>query len=186
MKLLSQIFLAFFRAGMLSYGGGPTIIPLIHREAVTRYQWLDNKSFSNIIAIGNTLPGPIATKLAGYIGYRVGGILGCLSGLIAVVLPTVLLMFLLMGTLTYFQDNPHFQGVTKGISPVIAVMLAGMAYTFIRKSWRLATDWTMILLILISWIFISLVGIHPAIIIVALFLFSLLPISHHLLREEQK
>ena len=67
-----QLFLAFFRVGMLGYGGGPSSIPLVHQEVVKKYGWMDDDEFADVLALGNTLPGPIATKMAGYIGYRVG------------------------------------------------------------------------------------------------------------------
>lgn len=186
MKLLGQIFLAFFRSGISSYGGGPSSIPLIHREVVTRYQWMDDQEFSDVIAIGNSLPGPIATKLAGYIGYRVAGFLGCISGLFAMVMPTVLLMIGLLSVLGHFQNNPHFQGLTKAISPVIAVMLAILSYSFLKKSWVRTNSWAMIVLVLSSLISISFVGIHPAVVIGVLIVIAILPQSRHLLKEKQK
>lgn len=73
MKKLIDVFSAFFRIGLFGFGGGPTMIPLVHNEVVVRYKWMDKDEFSNVLAIGNTLPGPIATKMAGYIGYKVSG-----------------------------------------------------------------------------------------------------------------
>jgi len=67
MKAL-HIFLAFFRVGMLGYGGGPASIPLVHKEVVDKYKWMNEDDFSDVLALANTLPGPIATKMAGYIG----------------------------------------------------------------------------------------------------------------------
>ena len=60
-----QIFLAFFIPGIVGYGGGPASIPLIEHEVVDRYGWLTVQEFSEVLALGNSLPGPIATKLAG-------------------------------------------------------------------------------------------------------------------------
>ena len=69
---------------------------LIHKEVVSTFKWMTDDEFSNIVALGNTLPGPINTKMAGYIGYRVGGMIGQTIAVIAVVLPTVLLMLALL------------------------------------------------------------------------------------------
>ncbi|RKJ34138.1 chromate transporter, partial [Butyricicoccus sp. 1XD8-22] len=71
-----QIFLAFFYPGILGYGGGPATIPLIEHEVVENYGWMTTSEFSEVLALGNSLPGPIATKMAGFIGYEVGGVLG--------------------------------------------------------------------------------------------------------------
>ncbi len=59
-----RIFLAFFRVGMLGYGGGPASIPLVHKEVVDHYKWMTDEEFGDVLALGNTLPGPIVTKLA--------------------------------------------------------------------------------------------------------------------------
>jgi chromate transporter len=62
-----QLFFAFFRVGMLGYGGGPSSIPLVHKEVVEKYKWMNDDEFADVLALGNALPGPIATKMAGYI-----------------------------------------------------------------------------------------------------------------------
>ena len=110
MNLYLNIFIAFFRSGMLGFGGGPSSIPLIHKEVVSTFKWMTDDEFSNIVALGNTLPGPINTKMAGYIGYRVGGMIGLLVALIAGVLPTVLLMLALLTSFNQFKDNPEYKG----------------------------------------------------------------------------
>ena len=106
MNLYLNIFIAFFRSGMLGFGGGPSSIPLIHKEVVSTFKWMTDDEFSNVVALGNTLPGPINTKMAGYIGYRVGGMIGLLVALFAGVLPTVLLMLALLTSFNQFKDNP--------------------------------------------------------------------------------
>lgn len=77
-----QLFMAFFVSNILGYGGGPASIPLIQKEVVDRYHWLTVKEFSEMLAIGNALPGPIATKMAGFIGYQQAGILGSVIALL--------------------------------------------------------------------------------------------------------
>ncbi len=90
MTTLIDVFCAFFRIGLFGFGGGPTMIPLVHAEVVNRYHWMSDDEFSNVLAIGNTLPGPIATKMAGYIGYKVAGYTGMLLAVIAVAVPLVM------------------------------------------------------------------------------------------------
>ncbi len=68
-----QIAVAMCRTGILGYGGGPSVIPLIRHDAVTRYGWLTDDEFGETLAIANALPGPIATKMAAYLGYKLKG-----------------------------------------------------------------------------------------------------------------
>ncbi|WMN88503.1 chromate transporter [Vibrio parahaemolyticus] len=76
MQLYIDIFFAFFIPNIVGYGGGPAIIPLIEAQVVGQYGWMNASQFAEVLALGNALPSPIATKMAGYIGYEVGGTIG--------------------------------------------------------------------------------------------------------------
>ncbi|WP_339148044.1 MULTISPECIES: chromate transporter [unclassified Sutcliffiella] len=163
-----NLFIAFFRSGMLGYGGGPSSIPLIHKEVVGKYKWVTDDDFSDILALANTLPGPINTKMAGYIGYRVGGYTGMMNAVLASTIPTIILMIVLLTTLTSFKDQAWVQGMTKAVLPVVGVLLAVLTWDFLSKSQK-GLGWTAaILLILASFLFIEILGIHPGIVIALL------------------
>lgn len=173
MKLQRDIFIAFFRSGILGYGGGPSSIPLVQKEVVDIYRWMSNEEFGDVLALGNTLPGPIATKMSGYIGFRVGGVVGLFTALIATVLPTVILMILLISFLSSFRDSPRVQGMTQAVTPVVGVMLATLAYGFFKQS-KSGLGWSAtIILGLVSLITFELLGLHPALLIGALLLYGL-------------
>lgn len=174
MKTQLQLFLAFFRVGMLGYGGGPSSIPLVHKEVVEKYNWMNDDEFSDVLALGNTLPGPIATKMAGYIGYRVAGITGLIVALAATIVPTIFLMIVLLTFLSSFKEQPWVQGMTKAVVPVVGVMLASLTWDFFKKS-KESLGWKIALaIIIISFVLIQFAGFHPAILIAALLLFALL------------
>ncbi|RFU69346.1 chromate transporter [Peribacillus saganii] len=174
MKFL-DIFMAFFRVGILGYGGGPSSIPLVHKEAVEKYKWMDSEEFGDILALGNALPGPIATKMAGYIGYRVGGIFGMVNALIATMVPTIIMMILLLKFLNAYKDQSWVKGMSAAVVPVVAVMLAVMTWDFIKKSTgsQLGWGWTL-LFVAVSLLLMEFLHIHPAVIIFALLLAALL------------
>ncbi|RXT08758.1 chromate transporter [Ammoniphilus sp. CFH 90114] len=174
LKSYGELFIGFFRAGMLGYGGGPSSIPLFHKEAVDKFKWVSDEEFGNILAIANTLPGPIVTKLAGYIGYRVAGVLGLLISVLATVVPTVLLMGLLLGSLYSIKDASWVVGMTTAIQPVIGVMMFVLAYDFIKKSWKGEGRILTLSLVAASIIALQLLGIHPALIIGVLLAYALL------------
>ncbi|WP_147803668.1 chromate transporter [Alkalicoccus halolimnae] len=168
-----QIFLGFFRAGMLGYGGGPASIPLVHKEVVGKYKWMDDDEFSDILAIGNTLPGPIITKMAGYIGYRVNGSSGLLTAIIASVIPTVLLMLLLLGFLHTFIDEGIMQGMTAAVAPVVGVLMSVLAYSFFKQSQK-GMGWNRTLFLgLVSVVVYIIIGAHPALLIGILIIYAL-------------
>ncbi len=171
---LVQLFLAFFRVGMLGYGGGPSSIPLVHGEVVDRYRWMGSEEFGDILAIGNTLPGPIATKMAGYIGYRIAGLAGSLISVLALILPTIVLMILLLTSLSAYKDQPWVQGLSAGVVPVVCVLLADLTWQFVKRSWLDLGLLGSVVLIGASLIVISWLGVHPAIVIALLLGFALI------------
>ncbi|WP_079507302.1 chromate transporter [Mesobacillus jeotgali] len=169
-----DLFMVFFRVGILGYGGGPSSIPLVHKEVVDKYKWMDADEFGDILALGNALPGPIATKMAGYIGYRVGGVLGMLNALAATMVPTILLMIFLLTALNSYKDQPWVKGMAEAVVPVVAVMLAVLTWDFINKSGKskLGWIWTIVALI-VSLVLLQMMNVHPAILISVLLLGAL-------------
>lgn len=172
------IFIAFFRSGILGFGGGPSTIPLVKKEVVDIFEMMNDEDFSDVLSIGNTLPGPIATKMAGYIGYRVGGWLGLVTALVATVLPTVVLMIILLASLNEFKDFDFVKGMTNGVVPVVAVMLGVLTWDFLKKS-KKSLGWKIGSIILAaSFVAMILLGIHPGIVIAVLLILALaLPIK---------
>ena len=169
-----ELFLAFFRVGMLGYGGGPSSIPLVHHEVVEKYKWMNDEEFSDLLALGNTLPGPIATKMAGYIGYRVSGIAGLFVALLATIIPTIILMIVLLTSLSAFKDQAWVAGMSKGVIPVVAMMLSVLTWDFVKKS-KSDLGWTAaIILMILSFAVLYILGIHPAFLIFGLLLAALL------------
>src|SRR5699024_1547238 len=101
-----QIFKANFIANFLGYGGGPATIPLLEYEVVHKYGWFTVGEYSEMVALGNGLPGPIATKLAGYIGFEMGGYFGAFVGVFATVAPSMIMMLALLGFLLKHKESP--------------------------------------------------------------------------------
>lgn len=174
MKQQRDIFIAFFRAGMLGYGGGLSAIPLMQREVVTLYKWMDDEEFADVLALANTLPGPINTKLSGYIGWRIDGWKGMLTALIATIIPTLILMILLLTTLNAYKDKSWVQGMSKGVLPVAGVMIGVLAWDFIKLSQQLMGWIPTIIFTIISLVAMQMLGIHPAFMILALIIMALM------------
>ncbi|KJR48262.1 Chromate transporter [Desulfosporosinus sp. I2] len=168
---LWDLLVAFARASNLGFGGGPAVIPLIKIEVVERYHWLTNAEFTDALAVGNALPGPIATKLAGYVGYQEAGWLGALVANIGVILPTVLAVILLAGFLMKYSNSPVLKGMLKGVRPVVVVLIAQTAFDMGRGSFPNLTTWGIALATVASLYWLKL---HPALIIVISMAFGLL------------
>lgn len=160
-----EIFLAFFIPGILGYGGGPASIPLVENEVVHRYGWLTVSEFSEVLALGNALPGPIATKMAGYIGYEQAGILGAAVGVFATVAPSLILMIGLMSILYKFRESPKVKRMSNYVRPTIALLLGGMAYRFFFESYEGSGALQTLFLVIASYLLLERWKVHPAYVI---------------------
>jgi chromate transporter len=178
-----ELCMAMFRTGILGYGGGPATVPLIRYEAVTRYRWLEDDEFGEVLAIANALPGPIATKLAAYLGYRKKGTLGAIAAVLAHIMPTCIAMVALFSLIAFFKSSSIVSGMIAAVVPVVCVMLGMMAYEFGEKAIKGLGKTLGILFYLLSFLLLQILHLHPAIVIV---LFLLYGAFHYKISSELK
>lgn len=169
---LLQLFLAFLVSNILGYGGGPASIPLIYEEVVERYDIVSQADFSNIIALGNALPGPIATKIAAYVGFSGGGLLGSLIALVATIVPSIVALILMLKALKKYRNSKAVKGIGLFVQPVIAVLMLVLTWEMVDDS-MLDIGWIQTLLLAaIAWWAMAIKKIHPAIVVVAAFAYG--------------
>lgn len=133
MSPIAALGWTWFKVGIFGFGGGPSFIPLVRAECVDQQHWLSDAEFLDALALGNALPGPIAIKLAAFIGQKVAGPAGVAVAVSAVCLPAIVLMLALAGLYHRFRDTPVVAGMMRGVRPAIVGLLA---YT----AWSLAPD----------------------------------------------
>lgn len=127
MSIYLKIFLIFTKIGLFSYGGGNAILPLIKQEVVSTNLWLKPNEFTDLVAIAQVTPGPIAINAATYIGYKVGGFTGSVLANLGVILPTFIIMILLTRAFIKFQHNKYVENIFSGILPVTVGLIASAA-----------------------------------------------------------
>ena len=161
-----QLFLAFLIPGIVGYGGGPASIPLIEYEVVNRYGWMTTSQFSEVLALGNSLPGPIATKMAGYIGFEVGGVLGSIVALFAIVAPSLVLMVVLLSILYRYKNSPKVKRLSKVVFPAVAILMGSLTVDFFYESFQLNGLWETVFIAIITLFFLEKWKVHPAFVII--------------------
>jgi len=166
---LRDLAIAFGKVGVFGFGGGPAFIPLIEREVLQR-GWLTREGFLDAFAFGNALPGPITTKLAGFVGYRVAGWPGAAVALLALTLPTILAMVALAALFARAHDLPLLERFLTGLRPVVIALLVlvvlGFAPAALRGADRFERAWRWALA-LGAFALAALADVHPALLIVA-------------------
>ena len=134
-----ELFLSYLKIGFFGFGGGYAMLSLIQHEIVVRHGWLTNAQFTDIIAISQVTPGPIAINSATYIGYTLGlesggvwaGLLGAAIATFAVCLPALTLMLLITRFFLKLKNNPLVEGTMRGMRPVVIGMIASAALLLI-------------------------------------------------------
>lgn len=128
---LLQLVWSYLKIGFFGFGGGYAMLSLIHSEVVVRNEWLTNGEFSDIIAISQMTPGPIALNSATYIGYEVAGVLGSIVATTAVCIPSLTLMILLTRFFLKLHNNLYVQSVVLAMRPVVVGMIMSAALLLI-------------------------------------------------------
>lgn len=180
-RVYRDLMLAMLRTGILGFGGGPSVMPLFQHEVVRRYKWLSEDAFDNALAIANVLPGPIATKMAAYIGYERRQLKGAIWSVFWHILPSTAAMIVLLSLATKMSDSVIVQGIIAAVTPVVVMMLFLMGYRFAKKTYDGLGFYLALLACLVAGVLLSI--LHPAIVIV---LFVLYGSQHYKLIKNKK
>ncbi|AIQ51209.1 chromate transporter [Paenibacillus sp. FSL R7-0331] len=167
-----ELIYGFFMANLLGYGGGPSSIPLMYQEIVPHYGWLTDEQFSNMLALGNALPGPIATKIAAYVGYGVFGWAGAALALTATVLPSAAALIILLQVMHKYKQSPVVKGMTLLVQPVIAVMMTVLTIKMAQGPAEAIGIWQTLIIAALAFAAIKWLKLHPALVIVAAFAYG--------------
>ncbi|MFA7724622.1 MAG: chromate transporter [Candidatus Izemoplasmatales bacterium] len=117
MSVLLRLFWAFLKIGILTFGGGYAMIPLIQEEAIAN-GWMTSSSLSLVdyIAISESTPGPFAINIATFIGMNEAGILGAIMATLGVVLPSFIILMFVARFFARFSSNLMVKSVMKGFA----------------------------------------------------------------------
>ena len=126
-----ELFLTFMKIGAFTFGGGYAMIPLIQKEVCENKKWLNEKDISDIVAISESTPGPVAINAATFVGYHTAGFPGACMATLGVVLPSFLIISLISLVLTQFQSIKAVQYAFMGIrAAVLALILKALWMMF--------------------------------------------------------
>ncbi len=127
--VLWQLFKTFFLVGLVSFGGGYAMIPII-KTAVTQYGWMTAERLTNIIAIAGMSPGPIATNSAILVGYSAAGFSGAIISAVAMLLPSIILVVIVASFFIKFHHHPIVQSIFYGLKPMVTSLIIYAAISF--------------------------------------------------------
>lgn len=132
--MLWQLFVSFAKVGVLTFGGGYAMIPILEREIVDSKGWASSEELMDYYAVGQCTPGVIAVNTATFIGRKVAGVLGGIVATAGIVFPSLVIICVIAGILSNFADIPAVQSAFAGIRVCVCVLI----FNAVVKLWKAA------------------------------------------------
>lgn len=164
MRIYFDIFVSFFKIGLFTFGGGYAMIPLIEREVVNKKKWINEDEFTEMLAIAQTAPGPMAVNTALFAGHKLKGWRGSLVAALGSILPSFIIILLIaMFFSEEIKTNQTIERIFKGMRPVVVALIAIPACNMVKKNGLQVKPIT---ITLVSVLMIWLLNISPIIVII--------------------
>ena len=123
MKEFFDLFFTFARIGVLTFGGGYAMLPILQREVVEKKGWATDEELMDYYAIGQCTPGVIAVNTATFIGEKNKGWLGGVMATLGVVFPSLVIITFIAAFISNFSDLPVVQNAFAGVRVCVAVLI---------------------------------------------------------------
>ena len=163
--LLLELFIRFLKVGIVGFGGGWAILPIIEREVVEEAKWLSRSEYLNLVAIAGSTPGPVAVNAATYVGFKLAGPLGAFVATSAVVLPPFIIVSLIAYALATYITNRFVQALLNGLKAAVIGLILLALFSTIKGTYVALPKIPQILSIIIIVAFVivsvSVFKIHP-------------------------
>ena len=134
MKVLFEMFLAFAKVGVMTFGGGYAMLPILQREIVDNKGWATEEELMDYFAIGQCTPGVIAVNTATFIGQKYKGTLGAIVATLGVVFPSLIIISLLAGVIEAFSHLVWVQNAFGGIRVCVCVLILNAVVKLYKKA----------------------------------------------------
>lgn len=162
--MYTTLFKTFFKIGLVTFGGGYAMIPMIEADVVDKYKWVSKEEFLDLIAIAQSCPGVFAINISIFIGYKLRNTPGAICTAFGTALPSFLIILLIAMFFHQFQDNPTVAAMFAGIRPAVVALIAVPTFNLAKSAHiTLANCWIPILGALAIW----LLNVNPIYIIIA-------------------
>ena len=178
---LWSLFITFAKVGVMTFGGGYAMLPILEREVVTNHGWATSEEMLDYYAIGQCTPGVIAVNVATFIGNRKRGIPGGIVATLGVIFPSLLIILSLASVLQLFQDNVYVQKAFGGIRIAVCALIASTVIKLAKKTIRSIIAAVITIATLCLELFL---GVSPVIIVASVIVFGL--IMYFATREKKK
>ena len=128
------LFWTFAKMGVMTFGGGMAMLPILQREVVDNKHWATEEELTDYYAIGQCTPGIIAVNTATFIGQKYGGAIGGIAATLGVVFPSLVIISILAGLISNFADLAWVKNAFAGIQVCVCVLIFNAVMKLLKKS----------------------------------------------------
>ena len=132
MKIYLELLISFFKVGIMTFGGGYAMLPILQREIVDNKGWATEEELVDYFAIGQCTPGVIAVNTATFIGRKVKGIPGAIVATLSIVLPSLIIISALAGVIEAFSHIAWVQHAFGGIRICVSVLIGNAVVKLLK------------------------------------------------------
>ena len=160
MKKLFELFLAFAKVGVMTFGGGYAMLPILEREIVDGKSWASSEELMDYYAVGQCTPGVIAVNTATFIGKKLAGIPGAVFATLGMIFPSLVIISLIAGILENFAELSVVKSAFAGIRVCVCVLI----FNAVVKLWKNAVpDKAALVLCLLVFVLSVFLDISPVV-----------------------
>lgn len=134
MKELFELFLSFARVGVMTFGGGMAMLPMLQREVVERRGWASEQELTDYFAIGQCTPGIIAVNTATFVGQKRKGVPGGIAATLGMVFPSLVTITIAAAVLGNFAELPAVKNAFAGVRVCVCVLILNAVVKLWRKT----------------------------------------------------
>ena len=128
-----RLFYEFFKTGLFAVGGGLATLPFLY-DLSDRTGWFTHAQLANMIAVGESTPGPIGVNMATYVGYVTGGIPGAVVATLGLICPSLIIILIIAAFLKAFRDNKYVNAVFYGLRPASTALITAAGLAVVKIS----------------------------------------------------
>ena len=131
---LLELFISFAKIGVLTFGGGMAMLPMLQRELVENKKWVTEEEILDYYAIGQCTPGIIAVNTATFVGRKRRGFFGGLAATLGVVFPSLVIITIIAAFLANFADIPAVKNAFAAIRICVCVLVINAVIKLVKKT----------------------------------------------------
>ncbi len=165
------MFLIFAKVGVMTFGGGYAMLPILEREVVENKKWATSEELLNYFAVGQCTPGIIAVNTATFIGYRKKGIPGAIFATAGVVFPSLVIIIIIAAFLQNFAEIQAVQNAFAGVRAVVAALIIKAVVKFFKSGVK---DITGFVIFVAAFVVAEILGISSIFVVIGALIIGLI------------